>query len=55
MPSTGGEQLYPEYGYQKATMFVASLCLTNLVLAAMFACIGIVSPSSEVTSSHDRP
>lgn len=48
MPSTGGEQLYPEYGYQKATMFVASLCLTNLVLAAMFACIGIVSPSSEV-------
>ena len=39
---------YPVRGPLKAAMFLASMCLTNLVSAAMFACIGIVCDSTAV-------
>ena len=42
------EEVQLEFGYKKALMFVASLCLANLVLASTFACIGIVARTSEV-------
>jgi hypothetical protein len=36
------------YGPCKAAMFVASMCLTNLLSAAIFACIGILCTSTAV-------
>jgi hypothetical protein len=42
------EEVQLDFGYKKALMFVASLCLANLVLASTFACIGIVARTSEV-------
>ena len=52
-PSVGLEGIVdidapPGTGPAKAAMFVASLCLTNLVGSAMFSCIGILCASTAV-------